>query len=55
MNFSSFMGGMGLPLNGIGNLGQLGGLPGLPNMGGFNANASLMSLQANLNMQMALA
>jgi len=38
------MGGMGLPLNGIGNLGQLGGLPGLPNMGGFNANASLMSL-----------
>lgn len=50
------MGGMGLPLNGMPNLGQLGGMPSLPNMGGFNAaNASLMSLQANLNMQMALA
>ena len=44
MNFPSFMGGMGLPINGIGNLGQAGGLPGLPHMAGFNANASLMSL-----------
>ena len=33
----------------------MGGLSSMQNMGGFNANTSLMNLQATLNMQMALA
>ena len=52
---------MGLPLGGVGLPGSLGGLPGLPNMSslnnmpGFNANTSLLNLQASWQMQMALA